>query len=98
MVLADNMLHWLNMDESFQKQRIDYTQTIVLRKKYFVTDFVVSTKNPSMLHLIFREAHYALINDFYPVTFDQAVQFAALQLQITYGNYDPLLHVANFLE
>eukprot|EP00475_Leptophrys_vorax_P005069 TRINITY_DN13050_c0_g1_i1.p1 TRINITY_DN13050_c0_g1~~TRINITY_DN13050_c0_g1_i1.p1 ORF type:complete len:441 (-),score=138.49 TRINITY_DN13050_c0_g1_i1:102-1424(-) len=93
----DNNFRWLNPSESFVKQRVDDQQNLIFRKQFFVIDAFVSPKSPSLLHFVYLEARRSIIAEDYPVSFDQAVQFAALQMQITYHNYDPLVHVANFL-
>lgn len=46
----------------------------------------------------FMQARNAVISGVHETTFEQTVQFAALNMQITYGNYDPLIHVAGFME
>lgn len=39
-----------------------------------------------------------MLLEIYPCKLDIAVSLAALQMQITYGNYDALVHVAGFME
>ncbi len=98
MILGDNCYRWLNPYESFVKQRIDDGQVLVFRKQFFVVDTYITSKNPSLLHFAYLEARKRIISEDIPVSFEQAVQFAALQMQVTYKDYDPLIHVYNFLK
>lgn len=93
----ESSARWMEPKESFLKQLIDGSQTLVFRKKFFVSDAVATPKDPAMLHLVYLEARCAVVGDQFQLSFDQVILFAALQMQITYGDYDPLLHVANFL-
>lgn len=70
----------------------------MFRKKFFVSDSLVGVEQPSLLHVLYLEARHAIITGAHPLSFELAVQFAAMNMQITYGNYDPLVHVAGFME
>lgn len=93
----DHQLHWLDSGAAFYRQQVDERHRVVFRKKYYVTDLLVTPKSPALMHLVYLEARDAVISGRHPLSYEQALQFAALQMQITYSNYDPLLHVAGFL-
>jgi len=88
---------WLSdRDCWFTGVRLD--DTLIFRKRYFVSDQFASTKNAAALHFMYLEARQRVLTGAYPTSLDKAVELAALQMQITYRNYDPLVHVAGFLD
>jgi hypothetical protein len=58
----------------------------------------LTNRNPSLLHFSYLESRKRIISEEIPISFDQSIQFAALQMQITYKDYDPLIHIYNFLK
>ncbi|CEO95012.1 hypothetical protein PBRA_003825 [Plasmodiophora brassicae] len=90
-------LVWLVPEQPLYLQ-VPADQVIVFRKKFFVSDSLVGVEQPSLLHVLYLEARHAIITGAHPLSFELAVQFAAMNMQITYGNYDPLVHVAGFMD
>lgn len=91
----DNKQVWLSHDIPLHKQIKSSDPRIIIRKRYFSTDDL-RTRDPYGLQLLYLECRQGVVSGFHPTTLDQALRFAALQMQITYRNYDPLEHVAGF--
>ena len=68
-----------------------------MRKKFFVTDSFVDIHRSAALHMLYLECKFAVVSGQYLTTLEHALQFAAWQLQIKDKDYDPLVHVAGFL-
>eukprot|EP00117_Sycon_ciliatum_P001215 scpid5059/ scgid6971/ Talin-1 len=85
---TDDELHWLNQDKSLREQGIDETSVLTLRKKYFFSDQNVDRNDPVQLNLLYVQARDGILQGSHPVSQDEAYQFAALQAQVQYSNYD----------
>lgn len=86
---------WLSQDIPLHKQIMATDPRIFIRKQYFSNNDL-RTRDPYALHLLYLECRQGVVSGFHPTSLDQALRFSALQMQITYGNYDPLEHVAGF--
>eukprot|EP00474_Spongospora_subterranea_P010062 CRZ10520.1 hypothetical protein [Spongospora subterranea] len=95
---SNSQLEWLRPNSPFYKEVTAASQILIFRKKYFLFDQMVTTDSPALLHFSFLEARYGILSGVHDITFEQAVQFAGLNMQIRYGNYDPLVHVAGFVD
>eukprot|EP00731_Ephydatia_muelleri_P016952 Em0010g50a len=83
-VRADELaVNWLNSDKSLREQGISETAVLTLRKRFFFSDQNVDRNDPVQLNLIYCR--------------EEAVQFAALQCQIQYGNHNEAKHKPGFL-
>lgn len=82
---ADN---WLNDTQTLGEQ-VEVGSVLILQKKYFVTDANIDRDDPVQLHLVYIQSRDDVVAGKHPVTVDQAVAFAALQLQIEQGNHTP---------
>ena len=71
---------------------------LTLRKKFFFSDQNVQWNDPVQLNLLYVQLRDAIINGTHPCTRHESVQLAALQCQITYGNYNDVRHKPGFLD
>ena len=69
---------------------------LTLRKKLF-PDQNIDCNDPVQLNLLYRHSRDAIIEGTHPCTRDEAVQFAAIQCQIQYGNHNKAKHKPGFL-
>lgn len=85
---VDGTTGWLN-DQQTLGEQLAPGAVLQLQKKYFVTDANIDRDDPVQLHLVYVQSRDDVISGKHPVSVDQAVTFASLQLQIEQGNHTP---------
>ena len=96
------MLHpktgrWLDNSEVLANQGVVITDMITFKKKYFITDMNVDKSELKQLNLLYYQCQKAIVAGDYPAAEEEHVSFAALQLQVVYGDYTPGKHNIKFL-
>ena len=91
-------VNWLNVDKPLCEQGIDKSAVLTLRKKFFFSDQNVQWNDPVQLNLLYVQLREAIINGTHTCTCHESIQLAALQCQITYGNYNDVRHKPGFLD
>ncbi|KAF2072336.1 hypothetical protein CYY_006349 [Polysphondylium violaceum] len=89
---------WLNHAQPLHEQGVSDEDTVLLKKKFFVDDFNVNRDDPIQLHLVYVQSRDAIVSGSHPCSYDEAIQFAALQSQIQLGNHNPASHKPGFLK
>ena len=79
---TDDDLKWLSPDKSLRDQGVDEREVVVLRKRYYFTDKNVDGNDPAQLRLIYVQSQKDIVEGTHPCTKDEAIKFAALQLQV----------------
>ncbi|XP_054725014.1 talin-1-like isoform X2 [Uloborus diversus] len=95
---TDDDMNWVDHSKTLREQGIDEEETLLLRRKFFFSDQNVDSRDPVQLNLLYVQARDAIINGTHPVTVDQAVQFAAIQCQIQFGDHVETKHKPGFLD
>lgn len=95
-VIKDGVPLWLDSEAKIF-DALQGEDRLILRLR-FVSPRELDCADPHFLDMLYVECRTSVIEGSHPTTLQQAVQFAALQMQITHSNYDPLTHVANFLD
>lgn len=88
--------YWLNPEKRLSDQLMTADERMVLRQRYFAGGDLEVT-DPYALHFMYLECREGVVKGDHPISINRALTFAALQMQITYRDYDPLIHVAGFL-
>jgi talin len=70
---------------------------VLLKKKFYFSDQQVDINDPVQLGLLYSQAQEMIIEGKHPITLDEAIIFAALQMQIVYGNHEPDTFKKGFL-
>jgi len=68
---------------------------------YQIKLFVDSIKNSTdkhILRLLYIQSVYNVITGIYPVTTDEAISLASLQVQANFGNHKPTIHKSGYLK
>jgi talin len=86
---------WLGGDKSLVEQGVPETDILLLKKKFFYSDQNI---DPVQLNLLYVQSRDSIIHGKLPCTLQEAVQLAAIQVQIQHGNHDPDRHRPGFLE
>eukprot|EP00117_Sycon_ciliatum_P044924 scpid3709/ scgid32340/ Talin-1 len=84
---GDVMLRWLQPEKSLREQNIKESTVLTLRLKFWNRQ--IDQNDPVQLNLLCAEARSAILTGAHPITEGEAIQFAALQAQETFGNFDP---------
>ena len=80
---------WLEAQKTLQENFVKDDDVLILARKFWFSDANCSLDSPKELHLLFVQAKGMIIRGILPTTRDQAVDLAALGLQIRFGNFDP---------
>ncbi|KAL3315250.1 Talin-1 [Cichlidogyrus casuarinus] len=87
---TDDDISWLNPAQSLRQQGIDQTEVLVLRRRYFFSDMNVDSRDPVQLNLLYLQLKDAILNGTHPITQEEALMLAGLQVQVDFGNrYQP---------
>jgi len=90
---------WLKVGISIPEQVKNYlNQTFPIKKRFFWNDSNVGVEDPVQLHLIYCQARDEIIAGNHPTSKDEAIDFGALQAQISVGNFNPDVHKPGFLK
>jgi len=89
-VLTSNS--WLNPALTLTEQGMKEDDVLLLKKKFFFNDANVDRSDPVQLHLLYVQSCDAIVSGDHPTTRAEALDLAALQLQVTNGDYLPTKH------
>jgi len=89
---------WLNEQQTLHEQDIAEDEELEFAKRFFFSDDNIDKDDPFTLHLLYVEANKAINDGRYPVTRTDAKDFAALQMQIVYGDHAPNKHKPGFFD
>ncbi len=97
-LLLPGSTRWLNASEPLCSQNVDDGSMVVFKKKYFVTDMQIDKSDIKQLGLLYHQCQKAIVAGEYPCSTEEAVSFAALQLQIDHGDFIPNKHAVGFVD
>ena len=60
---------------------------LLLKRKFFYSDANIDSRDPVQLNLLYEQARAAILDGTHPVRLEDATQFAALDMQIKYGDH-----------
>jgi len=89
---------WLNPEKCLPEQGISENDILLLKKKFFFSDQNIDRTDPIQLNLLYVQARDSVVSGKYPCREDEAIQFAAIQCQIQFGNHEPDKHNSKFLK
>ena len=92
------LVNWVDHSKTLREQGIVESEVLLLKRKYFYSDANIDSRDPVQLNLLYEQARAAILDGTHPVTMDHAVQFAAYDLQIKYGDYRESSHRSGALE
>ncbi|CAF1241967.1 unnamed protein product [Rotaria magnacalcarata] len=95
---TDDDTLWLDHSKTLRQQDIHEQSTVILRRKYFCSDTNIDQRDPVQLNLLYVQCRNGTIDGTHPVTYDEAIQFAGLQCQIQFGDYQESKHKPSILD
>ncbi|CAB3407941.1 unnamed protein product [Caenorhabditis bovis] len=93
---TDEELPWLDHNKTLREQNISEEETLLLRRKFFFSDTNVDSRDPVQLNLLYVQCRDGILRGLHPVSKETALQLAALQSHIEYGDFpydNPKFHV-----
>ncbi|XP_018022014.1 talin-2 isoform X3 [Hyalella azteca] len=95
---TDDEINWLDHGKTLREQGITENETVLLKRKYFFSDRNITSSDPVQLNLLYVQCRDAIVGGAHPVPLETACQFAGIQCQIQFGDYDENRHRAGFLD
>lgn len=95
---TDDEVNWLDPSKTLREQGIDENSTVLLRRKFFFSDQNIDSRDPVQLNLLYVQARDAILNGTHPITQEKACEFAGIQCQIQFGDYNESKHKPGFLD
>eukprot|EP00051_Salpingoeca_urceolata_P011463 m.142076 g.142076 ORF g.142076 m.142076 type:complete len:2525 (-) comp17132_c0_seq1:108-7682(-) len=89
---------WLAHDQTLREQGITASQPMLLRKKFFFSDQNVDRSDAVQINILYQESKDAILDGTHPCTLDEAAEFAAMQVQVEYGDHNPDRHKPGFID
>jgi len=80
---------WLDESRTLHENDVAPDEPLEFAKRFFFSDDRVDKDDPFTLHLLYDEAQKAIITGRYPCSRDNAKEFAALQMQVLYKDFNP---------
>ncbi|XP_065168829.1 talin-2-like isoform X5 [Atheta coriaria] len=97
-IKTDDEVNWLDTSKTLREQGIDEHVTVLFRRKFFFSDQNIDSRDPVQLNLLYVQAKNAIVDGTHPVTADKAVEFAGIQCQIHFGNFNVAKHKPGLLD
>jgi talin len=95
---TEDGVNWVDHSKTLREQGIVETDILLLKRKYFYSDANIDSRDPIQLNLLYQQAREAILNGTHPVRLEDAVQFAAFQVQVQFGDHKELNHKPGFLD
>eukprot|EP01129_Flabellula_baltica_P013584 TRINITY_DN6336_c0_g1_i1.p1 TRINITY_DN6336_c0_g1~~TRINITY_DN6336_c0_g1_i1.p1 ORF type:complete len:2441 (-),score=740.57 TRINITY_DN6336_c0_g1_i1:26-7348(-) len=89
---------WLNKEQGLHEQDVTIDDIIIFGKKLYFSDEQIDQTDPVQVNFIYVQSNEDILTSKYPTTKEEAVQLAALQVQIQHGNHNPSRHKSKFLK
>ena len=91
-------VNWVDEGRTLREQGVVEGETVLLRRKFFYSDQNIDSQDPVQLNLLYVQARDGILSSTHPVTQQLACEFAGIQCQIQFGEYNESKHKPPFLE
>ncbi|XP_062597737.1 talin-1-like isoform X2 [Saccostrea cucullata] len=95
---TDDELEWLDHSRTLREQGVADSDTLLLRRKFFFSDQNVDQRDPVQLNLLYVQSRDAILDGTHPVTLEEAISLAGIQVHIQFGDYIENKHKPGFLD
>lgn len=97
-IRTDDEFNWVDHSKTLREQGIEESDILLLRRKYFFSDQNIDSRDPVQLNLLYVQCRDTILDATHPVTQDRACNFAGIQCQIQFGDYNENKHKPGFLD
>jgi len=80
---------WLDPTQTLCYEEIDANDVLILKKRLFFTDERLNRNDNVQVNLVYNQVKDSIINGVNPCTLDEALQLAAIQCRVLYGDCEP---------
>lgn len=95
---TEDGVNWVDHSKTLREQGIDETEILLLKRKFFYSDANVDNRDPVQLNLLYEQAKVAILDGTHPIPLEDAIQFAAYQVQIQFGDHKEDKHKHGILD
>ncbi|XP_013174651.1 PREDICTED: talin-B-like [Papilio xuthus] len=95
---TDDNVEWLEQHKTLREIGVDAQQTLLLKRRLFYSDRNVDARDPVQLNLLYVQTRDAILDGRQVLTEDKAIEFAGIQCQVQYGDFQEDKHKTGFLE
>ncbi|CAG5023082.1 unnamed protein product [Parnassius apollo] len=95
---TDDNVEWLDQHKTLRQLGVDPKETLLLKRRLFYSDRNVDSRDPVQLNLLYVQTRDAILDGRQVVTEAKAVEFAGIQCQVQYGDYQEDKHKPGFIE
>ncbi|XP_026318176.1 talin-2-like [Hyposmocoma kahamanoa] len=95
---TDDNVAWLDQHKTLREMGIEPNETLLLKRKLFYSDRNIDSRDPVQLNLLYVQTRNAILEGRHPVTEDRAMEFAAIQCQIHFGDFHEEKHKPGLIE
>ncbi|XP_075987200.1 uncharacterized protein LOC142983900 isoform X2 [Anticarsia gemmatalis] len=97
-IQTDDNVEWLDQHRTLRELGVDSTATVILKRRLFYSDRNVDARDPVQLNLLYVQTRDAILNGHHLVTEEQAAEFAGIQCQIHFEDFQEDKHKPGFIE
>jgi len=91
-------VNWVDHTKTLREQGIEEHKVLLFHRKFYFSDQKIDAHDPVQLHLLYVQTRDAILDVTHPVTQDKACEFAGIQCQIQFGDYNAQKHRPGYLE
>ncbi|XP_052745161.1 uncharacterized protein LOC112051754 isoform X1 [Bicyclus anynana] len=95
---TDDNVEWLDQRKTLRELQVDPKETLLFKRRLYYSDHNVSSRDPVQLNLLYVQTREAILEGRQVVTEDKAVEFAGIQCQIQFGDFQEKKHKPGFIE
>ncbi|XP_013148908.1 PREDICTED: talin-1-like isoform X2 [Papilio polytes] len=95
---TDDNVEWLEQHKTLREIGVDAQQTLLLKRRLFYSDRNVDARDPVQLNLLYVQTRDAVLDGRQVLTEEKAIEFAGIQCQVQYGDFQEDKHKPGFLE
>ncbi|XP_050357241.1 talin-1-like isoform X2 [Nymphalis io] len=95
---TDDNVEWLDQHKTLRESQVDPKETLLFKRRLFYSDRNVDSRDPVQLNLLYVQTRDAILDGRHVVTEDKAAEFAGIQCQVQYGDFQEDKHKPGFIE
>ncbi|XP_045486620.1 talin-B [Pieris rapae] len=95
---TDDNVEWLDQHKTLRELRVDPKETLLFKRRLFYSDRKVDARDPVQLNLLYVQTRDAILDGRQIVTEAKAIEFAGLQCQVHFEDFNEEKHKPGFIE
>ncbi|XP_072946171.1 uncharacterized protein [Epargyreus clarus] len=95
---TDDNVEWLDQKRTLRELKVDPEETLLLKRRLFYSDRKIDARDPVQLNLLYVQTRENILSGRQIVTEEKAAEFAGIQCQIDFGDFEEDKHKPGFIE